>query len=617
MGAIYESFERELALWRKKYAGQPRRELMRLFLLALEREEIVSVGYREDLMVERLKRMPLAGDVKELIHHALVWAWKDEEMHAIYIRGAILKLGNRWLSFKAFAHQIAGAVGGWSSSMQQHVRFWQAPISRSLSATATWIGGVTGQVPEDVREHLRFRPFRDFCLFNVDAEKTAWLCWDRIAELAKDQRDVTPRMRGDFTRVLADERNHERIFQILADALDAGDQLKPGESCEALAGKIGAVGECFLPRKLRPRMADFNPLGSGTPVWVRSSREREEKLRVFESLLNECDFAGMLAKRARTLGKSVAEMRAAIKPSFMLGYHTKDPSTFTDPELVDALAACLRAQGCADVAVVEGRNIYDRFYANRGVESVAAYLGFKSPHYRVVDSSLEQIPHTYFRGMAQYTVGQTWKDADFRISFGKMRSHPVEMALLTVGNLEWLGARCDEFIFVERQAHRETVTMMLIDAFPPHFAFLDAFENAPDGLAGVMGCPHPKSPRRIYASGDALALDAVAARHMGIADVRASCILRAAAHWFGEPSPALEIIGTDTQLAAWKSPHHNDFSSLLSLVAFPVYVFGSGRGAMFVPEMDEKAFPLLAPESFRLKWSRRFVRALLGLRFSR
>jgi len=38
-------------------------------------------------------------------------------------------------------------------------------------------------------------------------------------------------------------------------------------------------------------------------------------------------------------------------------------------------------------------------------------------------------------GMAQTTISQTWKEADFRISFGKMRSHPIEMAYLTLGNL--------------------------------------------------------------------------------------------------------------------------------------------------------------------------------------
>lgn len=617
MGAIYESFERELSSWRKNYEGRPRSEMIRLFLLALEREEIVSIGYREDLMLQRLKRMPLPDDIKELIHHALVWAWKDEEMHTIYIRGAILRLGNRWLSGKAFLHQMAGAIGGWSSSMQQHVSFRQAPLTRLISQVVTWIGGVTGQVPEDVRKHLRFGPFRDFCLFNVDAEKTAWLCWDRIAELAKDQPDVTPRMLSDFTRVLSDEKNHERIFQILADSLDVEDRLKPGESCQTLTDKFGAIGECFLPRSLRPQMSDFNPLGAGTAVWIQSGVTADAKLGVFETLLKECDFAGQLAKRAQNLGKSIAELRVVIKPTFMLGYNTKDQSTFTDPELVAALAACLRAQGCADVAVVEGRNLYDRFYSNRSVESVATYFGFRSPHYRIVDSTQEQIPHSYFRGMAQYTVGKTWKEADFRISFGKMRSHPVEMALLTVGNLESLGARCEEFLFVERQAHRETAIMMLIDAFPPHFAFLDAFENAPDGVVGVIGCPRPKSPRRIYASGDALALDTVAARHMGMPDVRASCILCAAAHWFGKPSPAVEVIGIDESIADWKGPLHNDFSSLLSLVAFPIYVHGSGRGSVFVPEMDEAAFPFLVPESFCLKWSRRAVRVLLGLRHSR
>jgi hypothetical protein len=56
MGHVYDEFERTLEAWRVKYAGQPR---------------------------------PIPQDVRTLIHHALVWAWKDEEMHAIYIRGAI------------------------------------------------------------------------------------------------------------------------------------------------------------------------------------------------------------------------------------------------------------------------------------------------------------------------------------------------------------------------------------------------------------------------------------------------------------------------------------------------------------------------------------------------
>src|SRR5262245_18963532 len=109
VGQVYKEFERQLADWRHRYAGRPKREMVRLFLLALEREELVSVAYREAAIVRRLQAMPIPPEVRELIHHSLLWIWKDEEMHAIYIRGAILKLGHFLLRGWAFAQQLAGA----------------------------------------------------------------------------------------------------------------------------------------------------------------------------------------------------------------------------------------------------------------------------------------------------------------------------------------------------------------------------------------------------------------------------------------------------------------------------------------------------------------------------
>lgn len=118
MGAIYEQFERELAAGRLRDAGRPRREMVRLLLLGLEREEIVAVGYREALIARRLEAMPIGPQLRELIRHALAWAWKDEEMYAVYLRGAILRMGSRSLKARAYLRQLAGAVGGWSSSVQ-------------------------------------------------------------------------------------------------------------------------------------------------------------------------------------------------------------------------------------------------------------------------------------------------------------------------------------------------------------------------------------------------------------------------------------------------------------------------------------------------------------------
>jgi hypothetical protein len=195
-----------------------------------------------------------------------------------------------------------------------------------------------------------------------------------------------------------------------------------------------------------------------------------------------------------------------------------------------------------------------------------------------------------------------------------MRTHPVNLVHLTLGNFEGAGSRCDEFIFVERRAHRPAAVMMLLDAFPPHFALLDAYENVPDGVAGVMGCVRPRTPLRVYAAADAVALDQVASRHMGLREPNECAITRAACHWFGDPAGRTRVVGTDAPIREWRGPWTDDWLTLLSFLAYPVYEFGSGRGALFVPEFDERAFPPLGPDGVFRRVARDATRRLLGLR---
>jgi uncharacterized protein (DUF362 family) len=356
-----------------------------------------------------------------------------------------------------------------------------------------------------------------------------------------------------------------------------------------------------------------NPIGSGQPVYVLHSKDRSDKRRLFRRLLEESHLAEAIQGRAAFIGRSVNEMSIAIKPTFMLGYHQKDLSPVTDVELLKDLASFLREVGCREIVVVEGRNIYDQFFRNRSVRDVAKYFGIESPLYRLADTAEEQVEHNYRRGMAQYTIARSWRDAHFRISFPKIRSHPIEMALLSVGNVEWVGGRCDEYLFLERQADRATAVMMLLDEFPPHFAILDGFENAPDGLVGVMGCRTPKHLQRFFAGADALAVDTVALRQLGVAEAQESSILRSAGHWFGRASSNIQVIGEDTSINDWRGPYSNELRALLSVMAYPVYVLGSGRGELFVPEMDQQAFPPIMREGLFLKLRRRAVRRLLGL----
>lgn len=610
---MFDDFQQELAMNAEIYRNQPEKELHYLFLLALEREQIVSVGYRDSVITDRVNQMPISQTLKELIRHALLWAWKDEEMHTIYIRGLILKKRISLFSLKAFVTQAAGAIGGWSSSVCQHARWSDAPISRFLAVAVTQIGTLSGKVPKNVRPHLEYGPFRNFCLFNVDAEKTAWLCWHHIAELATKVPSLPPETQAEFLRIKDDEENHERVFQILADALDEKDQLAPGQTEEEIARKLGEISEFFLPRPLRVTTTVNNPLGSGGPVYVVEADQKTNKIAYFRQLLEESNLLQELEARASLLKKPLKDFRIAIKTTFMLGYHQKDYSPLVDSKLIPELARFLREKGCVDIAVLESPNIYDQFFKNRSVFEVAQYFSITSPEYRLVDISEDQVSHDYIRGLAQSKISKTWKEADFRISFGKMRSHPVELALLTIGNMEGIGNRCDNFLFVERQAHRETALMMLLSDSAPHFALLDAFDHVPDGLLGVMGSPKPKQIRRFYAGRDALSVDRIAGSHIGIKHVESSSLLKTAIQWFGD-CPEIEVIGINAPIKGWRSPYYNEFSAFLSLLAYPVYSLASGRGRLFVPEMDERAFPMIEPETRSVYILRRLIRAFLGLR---
>ena len=93
MGQVAEEFEETLAGIRARHRDHPRGELTALLLLAMEREQLVSVAYRDELIQRRLATLPLGAAEREIVRHGIAWAWKDEEMHAIYTRGLLLRLG--------------------------------------------------------------------------------------------------------------------------------------------------------------------------------------------------------------------------------------------------------------------------------------------------------------------------------------------------------------------------------------------------------------------------------------------------------------------------------------------------------------------------------------------
>jgi uncharacterized protein (DUF362 family) len=315
---------------------------------------------------------------------------------------------------------------------------------------------------------------------------------------------------------------------------------------------------------------------------VRGGRTDEDKAAVMEQCL---DRAGLDRLAAGARG-------AAIRVSFMLGYDRGDHSNVNDPELVDCVARYLRRHGVPDVAVLEAPTVYGTLFANRSVGSVAAYFGFNSPAYRIVDISQDMRPRTFDRGFVQKTISATWLDSDLRIVMPKLRTDPTEFAHLSLSTLEGSTGAIDDTFYAGRQVDFRSATMMLLDVAPPDFAIIDAWAPVADGPFGVMGCRHPAGIRYVYAGQDALAVDEAVLADLGVADARRAPIVAAAYHWFGlEPAP-LHVDGERPPLRRMlRGAHASAVLRGLGAVSYPVYMYLSNRGDLFVPAMDLAAFP--------------------------
>ncbi len=427
-------------------------------------------------------------------------------------------------------------------------------------------------------------------------------------EIAGDDSDIDERTQSQFRKMWKDEERHREVFDLLSQSITDDGTLRDGVTAGELTDRIRNLGPYFLPRHLREQKRQL-PVGSGGNVAVHADSSPINKKNALHQALENAQFPSIVREQIDNRDTPIEDQSVVIKANFKLGYHKNDTSMITDPELVHFLAEYLEELGFGRVLVGETPGIYREFLEHRSVMEVGQYFGYESSHYELVDLSRNQLEYDYPQGMAQYSMSKVWHDADFRIVFSKMRSHPIDFAHLCLG-----GTPIDEYLFPERLANRLTALMMPISECPAHFALIDAYESAADGLVGCIGCPEAPSPGRIYAGRDALSTDMVAVRHMGLEQPRDVELFRTACHWFGTPSEEITVIGCDEPLEDWRHPYSNEFLTLLSLVAGPVYEYSSNRGEVFLPPADEDAFPRKSKPGCLMRIRQWMVRKLLGLR---
>jgi uncharacterized protein (DUF362 family) len=586
-----------LAEWDLKYADRPAVLARKLWLLALEREQIVVVAYRDDTVMQRVNQLDVPQDLRAVIRQTLAWIWKDEEMHVDYARSRLAKGRHPVPTAVIFGRQLVGAFSGWVSATSNHADRRKDPARAFVAKTIVTAGRITKRIPAQLAKELsHHQTFRGYCALNVALEESAALGYELLMKHVSDATELAA-----VQRIEADERRHQQSFRVLAAALDDSGRLRDDVSAQQVIDDLAAISTFHLPASVRDDTTR-TVFQADRSVSRSTHKPTDHVDATLWPVLDDQQFSSLIAP-----GKSVV-----IKGAFMLGYHRDDLSNVGSPEVIDSVVRYARKHGATDVALIEAPTIYDRYYANRSVAQVAEYFGFSSPNYRIVDASVDQVPVVFSRGLSQQTMSETWMNASVRVVVSKLRGDPTEVAHLSLSTMQGMGSRTDTLIHIDREIDFRTAVMMTLDLAPPDFAIVDAWGHCGDGPLGVMGCRKPVMLNQFWASRNIAALDASVIADIG-EDPRAAIIMRRARDWFGVDISAdpLTVRPIDP---SYRRRRATLFGKFVCLTAYPMYMFGSGKGVLFVPQMDESAFPPVGTTNIGTRTVRKAAQIAFGIR---
>ncbi len=323
-------------------------------------------------------------------------------------------------------------------------------------------------------------------------------------------------------------------------------------------------------------------------VVVRTTQKDDDSDRftLLEQILDQADFWTALEKHFIESGKSKNDFLIAVKPNLMMFYSKEDMSVITEPALVEHLIDKIAEKGYTNIALVESQNVFGNWFGNRDVENVAQVAGYKikPTNYRRVDLTMDVVAHVYKGSLGTYLVGKTWRDADFRISFAKNKTHFSCYYTLTIKNI--YGTTPEQNKFREYHADREidTVTIEMIQEFPIHFGIVDGIWSA-DGLMGIKADHAPNHSKTLIAGENIIAVDMVGGKKMGL-DPMKNRFVKLAVETFGKPE--ITIIGDTSVYKDWKNV--GPFTDYILDYGEELYDTSNVLGYVG-SEMDTSAFP--------------------------
>jgi uncharacterized protein (DUF362 family) len=292
----------------------------------------------------------------------------------------------------------------------------------------------------------------------------------------------------------------------------------------------------------------LEPVGTVRKATVASIRDAD-KFAALDRVLGDTGFDAILEAKRKDSGKARQDFSIVIKPNFMFAYDKRDRSTYTDPELVHHLVKRLREMGFGNLNVVEAQSTYGEYFDRRSVREMAEYLGYdRKAGYEVVDMTLDAdvIQHLGLH-LGNHPVSRSWREADFRISFAKNKTHAYAYYTLTLKNIYGALPLADKFKEYHCGRGIYETTIEYLKAFPVDYGLVDAWLSA-DGPFGIFADPAPNETNTIIGGTDLVAVDWIGASKMGI-DPMISPYMKLAVEAFGKPE--IRLVGDPSPYRPW------------------------------------------------------------------
>lgn len=247
--------------------------------------------------------------------------------------------------------------------------------------------------------------------------------------------------------------------------------------------------------------------GRTTRVFIETGVDAGAAL---DRLLERSGLLARVTAKADLAGRARSAFPIAIKPNLMAASGA-GAADRTDPALVERLVAALAGEGFGDVAVVES--------AVKGmppVAEVARAAGYGGSGYRLVDLSAEPVPFDYGSVLGTDVTGRTWRDAAFRISFGKAKTQWQCLFGGALANLYGCLPEPDKLARYHGTGHEfQECCVLIADRLPVDVGLVDAWV-AGDGRGSHSRARRARETSTLLASEHLLALDWVVGEKMGL-----------------------------------------------------------------------------------------------------